>query len=344
MFNGSALPRTVSTSPQADPSLHTSGQVDTTSTITRSASSTQLPTDAEVSTTPDRRPSLSRSLSENVLANIQGNILRQNSTKKGSEDGLKLRTRSLKRLGSNKPQKDSDTQFAISKFTIGPDPSPQDVTDESQIRKDGPPQGHERKATSVTGSISSLARKSWISKSRSPSPSPTRSRLRKEMGLGAEPIHQVNGPSSGVHVKTSSSSATEVKDDALHSSSNGHAKGSLSRRNSVLTMSRRPLSSLLSRAPPSEIPSVPPVPKSYSTERLPLSRIQSTSSKPPAVPKSWSSERLQGLGAEMPRRKDELWSVFRTLDGEYQKWVNQQLSFPVGLLTSCPDFNLDRVP
>ena len=327
MSNGSIIPRTLSTPAQAYPYPYpyppppVSGQGDTTSTIPRSASYTQLSADAKVDATLGRKPSLSRSFSENVLVNIHGNVARQSSTNKGSEDGFKSRTRSLRRLGSSKRQKDADTQLTISNFTIGPAPSPQIFADESKIPKEGTTKSPERQAPLVTGSISGLARKSWISKSRSPSPSPTKTKLRKETGPGVELTHHVNGASPANDLKTSSSSTAEVRDDASNPSLHIHVKGSLSRRNSVLSKSRRPLSSFLSKAPLSEIPSVPSIPTSYSTDRLPLSTIQSTSSKPPNVLKSRSSERLQGLGTETSRKKDELWSVFRTLDGEYQKWV-----------------------
>lgn len=321
MSNGSILPRNFSIPTQADPPRKVSGQDDTTSTIPRSASYTQLPADAKADAAPERSPSLSRSFSENVLVNGHGNVSRQNSTNKGSEEGLKSRTRSLRRLGSRKRQKDADTQLIISKFTIGPDPTSQDLADESKILKEGITQSPERKAPSVTGSISSLAKKSWMSKSRSPSPPLTKTRLRKETGPGIAPTHQVNGSGLALDVNPSPLSAADVRDDASNHSLRTHVRGSLSRRNSVLTKSRRPLSSLLSKASPSETPSVPRIPTSYSTDRLPSSGILSLSSKPPAVPKSWSSERVQGLGAEAPRKKDELWSVFRTLDGEYQKWV-----------------------
>lgn len=325
MSNGSTLPGTVSTPAQSDASLQASNQAGPTSTIPRSASYTQLPAVAKVDATPERKAGLSRSFSENVLVDIQGNISRQSSTQQGPEDRFKSRTRSLRRLGSSNRRKDSNTQFTISQFTIGPDPSSQDLADELKILKDGNTQSTDNKAPSVAGSISSLARKSWISKSRSPSPSPTKTRLRKETGSGADSTHQVNGSNPAVDVKTSSSSAAEARDNVLNPVLNTHGKGSLSRRNSVLTRSRRPLSSFLSKAPPSETPSVPPIPKSYSTDRLPLSSKQSTSSKTPAVPKTWSSERLQGLVAETPRRKDELWSTFRTLDGEYQKSVYREI-------------------
>ena len=325
MFDGPTLPGTphqVETSPQA------SHPPDSPSTVPRSASYTQLPTDAKVDATPTRKPSLSRSFSENILANIQGNVSRQNPTRKGPVNASHSPKKSLRRLGSSKRQRDPDTPVTIAKFAIGPDLSSQDRQDETKISKDGTIQGNVRKAPSVAESISTLARKSWISQSRSPSPSPTKTRRRKETALGTDSTRHVNGSSPAVDAITSSSSPAEVKDNTPEYSSNGHAKGGIPRRNSVLARSRRPLSSFMGKASSPETPSVPPIPTSYSTDRLPLSTIQSTSSKPPAVPNSWSSERLQGLGTETPRRKDELWGAFRTIDGEYQKWVNEETRSP----------------
>lgn len=343
MSNGSILPGTLSTPAQADPSFHISAQADTTSAIPRSASYTQLPTDAKVDTIPARKASLSRSFSENVLANIQGNASRQSSTKKRPEDGLISSRNSLRRLGSSKRQKDSDNPVIISKFSVGPDPFSQNPADEVKTRKDGTAQGIERKSPSVTGSLSSLARKSWISNARSPSPSPTKTQLRKETVLGAESTHHVNGSGRVLDVKIPSTSAAEARIDALGPPSNGHARGTRSGRSSVLTKSRRPLSSIISKTTPFETPFVPPIPKSFSTDRLPLSSRQSTLSKPPEVPNSWSSERLQGLGAETPRRKDELWSVFRTLDGEYQKLVHGTAESGRLATDFVPGFNHDQV-
>ena len=345
MSNGSTVSGTVSTALKPDTHPQVPNQADPTSTIPRSASYTQLPADVKIdAAVSEGELSLSRSFSENVLVNVQGNSSSQNFPQKGSEDGFKSRTRSLRRLGSSRRRKDPDTQSTRSRFTIGPELSAQDLADESKIKNDGNTQAIEHRAPTVTGSITSLARKSWINKSRSPSPSPTKSRLRKETGQGVESITRVNGSNPSVDLKTSLSSAAEVRGDVPIPPSYVNGKGRLSRRNSVLTMSRRPLSSLLSKSLLSEIPSVPPIPKSYSTDRLPSPSKQSTtSSKPPSVPKSWSSEPLQGLGAEAPRRKDELWTVFRTLDGEYQKWVYAKMNFQEDPLTRCPDSNLDRV-
>ena len=345
MSNGSPVSGTVSTPPKSNTHPQVPNQADPTSPIPRSASYTQLPadpkTDAAVS---EGELSLSRSFSENVLVNVQGNLSSQNFPPRGSEDGFKSRTSSLRRLGTSRRRKEYDSQSTRSRFTVGPDLSAQDLAEESKSHNDGNTQAIEHRAPTVAGSITSLARKSWINNPRSPSPPPTKSRLRKEAGQGVESITRVNGSNPSFDLKTSLSSAAEVRGDVPIPPLYVNGKGRLSRRSSVLTKSRRPLSSFMSKSPLSETPSVPPIPKSYSTDRLPSPSIQSmTSSKPPSVPKSRSSEPLQGLGAEAPRRKDELWTVFRTLDGEYQKWVYAEMNFQEGPLTRCPDSNLDRV-
>ncbi|KAL9598379.1 MAG: hypothetical protein Q9219_004541 [cf. Caloplaca sp. 3 TL-2023] len=45
--------------------------------------------------------------------------------------------------------------------------------------------------------------------------------------------------------------------------------------------------------------------------------------KRPTVPPSASIERFQWLGIESPRKKDELWGAFRTLDGDYRKFQSR---------------------
>ena len=342
MSNGSTVSGTVSTPLKPDTHSQVPNQADLASTIPRSASYTQLPADSKIdAAVSEGELSLSRSFSENVLVNVQGNTSSRNLPQRGSDDGFKSRTRSLRQLGSSRRRKDFDPQSTRSRFSVGPELSAQDLADEPKTHNDENTQAIERRAPTVAGSITSLARRSWINRSRSPSPSPTKSRLRKEAGQGVESITRVNGSKPSIDLKTSLSSAAEVRGDVPIPPSYVNGKRRLSRRNSVL---RRPLSTLLSKSPPFETPSVPLIPKSYSTDRLPSpSKQSSTSSKPPSVPKSWSSEPLQGSGAEAPRRKDELWTVFRTLDGEYQKWVYAEMNLQEDPLTRCADSNPDRV-
>lgn len=72
-------------------------------------------------------------------------------------------------------------------------------------------------------------------------------------------------------------------------------------------------------------PAVPSVPKSFSTEQLPLypqsdSPLSPTERVPP-LPRNLSTDKLGNKLKTEPRKKDELWNVFRTLEGELRKYV-----------------------
>ena len=285
---------------------------DTTS-IPRAASYAQLPKETAFRASPRRTNSLSRSFSENVLVNMQGRLSRQNVTtrEEESQGNLKAR-RSLRRLSSLKRQstkRDTGPQFTISKFTIGPDDSPDELVYKPKTRTNELTPDRERKARSVSGSLSNFARKSWMSASRSPSPSPNKRQARQEKDTNGD--IENNYP----------------KEAILHDTSNGYANGHVkvpSRRNSLLRRgSRRPLSSILSKSPGPDTHLVPPIPKSFSTDKLPSLDHKSSGSSTPPVPSVKSNERMQIVGAEPSRKKDPLWSAFRSLDGEYQKFQSR---------------------
>ena len=307
----------------ARPTRPGAGKADSTSIIPRAASYAQLPRDTPSKALPQRTSSLSRSFSENVLANMPGKIARRNTTEQASEGNLKAR-RSLRRLNSLKrqsTQRDPGAQFTISEFTIGADDTPEDRIYESRPRKNVLATDRERKARSVSGSISSFARKSWISASRSPSPSPSKRRppQEKDAAGGIENSY----PRKAI----------------LHDTSNGHANGHAkvpSRRNSLLRRgSRRPLSSILSKTSSLETPSVPPIPTSVSADKLPSFNCNSSDQSNPPLPSVKSFERMQGLGAESPRKKDQLWSAFRGLDGEYQKFQSRPSTLKTAVVRSA---------
>lgn len=76
-------------------------------------------------------------------------------------------------------------------------------------------------------------------------------------------------------------------------------------------------------------PAVPSVPKSFSTEQLPLyphsdSPLSPTNVIPP-LPRNISTDKLGNKVKTEPRKKDELWTVFRTLEGELRKYVDRCL-------------------
>jgi|TARA_R110002003_G_scaffold121_29_gene10896 hypothetical protein len=77
-------------------------------------------------------------------------------------------------------------------------------------------------------------------------------------------------------------------------------------------------------------PPVPAVPKSFSTDQLPLNpQLQSPLSPAnvPPLPRNTSHENFKGVKTE-PRKKDELWTEFRTLDADLRKYG-----------TNCPRFD-----
>ncbi|KAK3708628.1 hypothetical protein LTR37_011350 [Vermiconidia calcicola] len=83
-------------------------------------------------------------------------------------------------------------------------------------------------------------------------------------------------------------------------------------------------------------PAVPALPKSFSTDRLPSSqsgRLSPNSQVP--MPRLLStSQRTTTSGLTMPRKKDELWSAFRALDGDFAKFSSKSLAFKANVVRS----------
>ena len=278
----------------------------------RSASYTQLPAEEESPYVPQRRNSLRRSFSENVLTSPDS-IQQRRFTHDAFSDPAKTwsylqRRNSAKRRPSNH---DSDSNVTISQFTLGPEESEESAENEMRNGKETTTSDRQKLKRSLSGSISKLARRSWVSASRSPSPSPQRkeSMQMREVRSSA-PFHQ--------------SKPLKDYDEKMP---NGHVKStggpqahSLRRQGSFLgRIPRRPLSALLSKGQDASSPIVPPVPKSFSTERLPSLSHKASIVGVPAVPRTPSFERLQNPGTETPRKKDDLWGAFRSLDAEYHK-------------------------
>ena len=299
-------------------------------TIHRAASHTQLPGTTQPKGKPARTASLSRSFSENILSNTFESGTDNAITTSESKLGVRAH-RSLKKLGSFKRRsiaQEPEPHFTISKFIIGANQSLEDVGYESSSHKATASSIPSPKGHSVSDTISTLARKSWVSTSRSPSPSPSKRRLRKEIDP-ADKSRDAHEP--GVDSRPGA--------DADHSSTQSDVKSNKStrRRNSFLgSKQRRPLSSILTRTPNDlSTPSIPPIPKSYSTDRLPTSdHVSTTSRDTPALPTSKSFERFQRSGAETPRKKDELWNLFRNLDGEYQKFQSRPGTMKTAIIRS----------
>ena len=172
------------------------------------------------------------------------------------------------------------------------------------------------KSRSPSRSFSKLKRKSWISsQSRSSSPSKDGSR-----SAGAEgPTNDTKNSDAGRRksIITLSSNSEKI-------GSNDERDGSpLSRKGTVLTKKpKRPLSALLKGSNPTDltppVPALPPLPKSFSTDKLSYVTPSPTSERIPPIPRHLSSDKLKGIRTEL-RKKDELWNVFRALDGDLRK-------------------------
>ncbi len=282
------------------------------SSLPRSASFTQIPTIPTPHSTPESN-GIKRTFSENVLVNPKGNAFRQSFSKQASEsiEDLHGKLNGKKLLRRKSTRSLVGSKITVSKFALGPRRGTGDLAYESTNDGSKETHGPESKRRSVSGSLTTFARKSWISASRSPSPN-------KREASANGPLVEESGSNNA---RPPSRASANTINDSKDATTSGHV-GTPSKRSSTIgKKSRRPLSAFLGRASTEvEAPSVPSIPISYSTDRLPsLNNNPLSSASPPTIPKSMSSERLQGMGTESPRRRDELWGVFRALDGEFQK-------------------------
>jgi hypothetical protein len=180
--------------------------------------------------------------------------------------------------------------------------------------KDAPPELVTRpaKARSVSGKIVTLARRTWISSSsRSPSPSPKQSRRRGARSREQSPTPRSHAPSADSFTskrdpRDAKTTATAVEPARKKTASNKRP--------------RRPLSALVSRSKSDDLlpsPSSASLRSRISYENLTSLNV-STPVLPP-IPRSTATSLPASVDA--PRKKDELWSVFRGLEGEFQKYV-----------------------
>jgi hypothetical protein len=163
-------------------------------------------------------------------------------------------------------------------------------------------------SSSPARSLTKLRRKSWIvsqdQQQRKPSSSPAREKLSEkteENSRKSLDVNKRNTPANTVSIPGSDESR-----DATPELQN------LSKKN-------KRLSSLFNAT--SDAPPVPAIPKSFSTDKLPFnSHVQSplSASSVPPLPRNVSHENFKGIKTE-PRKKDELWTVFRTLDADLRK-------------------------
>jgi len=160
-------------------------------------------------------------------------------------------------------------------------------------------------------SLTKLRRKSWIvsqdpqQQRSSPSPSREQKSERKE---------ESSRKSMDANKRKTPTNTVSIPDDTEARDTTPELQHSIphSKKN-------KRLSGLFNAA--SSVPPVPAVPKSFSTEQLPLNTHTQSPLSPssvPPLPRNVSHENFKGVKTE-PRKKDELWTVFRTLDADLRK-------------------------
>ncbi|KAL2410801.1 hypothetical protein ABEF95_000304 [Exophiala dermatitidis] len=263
--------------------------------LTRSASYTYI---SELQTGKELRPpAIKRTFSENVLS------LPPDPSAKFNEL-LSSANMVLFRRASKKAKKRMSTAI----FSLPPD---EEDAQTRTSRKSSSEKEEPAKSLrgSVTGTIRTLARKSWVGSSSRPA-SPARkegelvgrTRSLSPSKVKADEDQEVSTlsdlstlPSVSATSTAESQKQTRARGNQPDPSQSKKKKGSSPKR-----LSRNASSQSL---------------KSQGSTEKSLSRI--SLARLPPLPSSHSSERLATLGFEAGKKKDPLWSAFRAIDGEY---------------------------
>jgi hypothetical protein len=176
---------------------------------------------------------------------------------------------------------------------------------------DAPPlpviKGSPDKAKNVPETFATFARKTWISSSRSPSPI-RRNAFDEDESTTASSIRSANSRKSMINMSQPAESSSDVtvarflrrqaSKKSLQKKANGLQNGTV---NAVDLGSPNTSDSSL--------------PGSLSDKES-----STGSTEIPTISKSGAKEKLSNFGKETPRKKDELWSAFRALESDYQKF------------------------
>lgn len=218
-----------------------------------------------------------------------------------------------------------EEKASLSTQTSTSRPHPARGGKETLSRALGPKDAKAPTARRASESSKKLRRRTWLVASRAASPTNGAAEVRQV--IDSAPTSPVKSPKPrerrmSLRRRDSSKPIDKEKhskkDDTLDPD---HVQRPGVERNGTLRRASRPLSLLLSGSSDkseSRPPPIPSLPKSYSTDRLPTLKNPSPGTEQvPPMPITISAEKL--LRADFGRKKDELWSVFRALDGEFQK-------------------------
>ncbi len=283
--------------------------------LPRSASYTHLPGVQEARPTEG----IKRTFSDNVLA------LSPDGSHKNRQSPY-VPSKELLRSASRKGK----TQVAVTKFTL----SAEDLegAKENDVNKPTVVEGTEKPkpstARSVSNTFRSFARRSWrSSSSRSPSPSPKAARKlarsRNTSPDRKQPVSIVSKPVPAAQTTTSSRPPPQIHnlEDCKPDTSPEISPAPWQRPRLQDKLGRRPLSAIMHlNKSETELklfkkPSLQSLRSKSSSDKL--SNLPSMTVPP--IPSSLSSDRLSSTSFDTNKKKDPLWSVFRSLEGDFQK-------------------------
>jgi hypothetical protein len=262
--------------------------------LTRSATYTRL----TATDTDTEFPPIKRTFSENIIS-----LSPERKAGKPNDEAHSTNLELLRRTSRKMKRKMS----SAARFSLSPD----DEEDNKWESRKSTDNGDQSKSLgrSVAGTFRSLARKSWAGSSSRPSSlSPSRKEKKERSwspgkNKAIRAANSITVPEPVVARPPSTASNQESEPEAQPQFLQKPI-GLLQTRNkselSLKRLSRNSSSTSL---------------KSFaSTER---SRSRLSLGRAPPLPPSLSSDRLAALNAEVPRKKDPLWSAFRSIESEY---------------------------
>lgn len=190
--------------------------------------------------------------------------------------------------------------------------------------------GSTDKPKNVTESFATFARKTWITSSRSPSPIHT-----TQKRDGSESIVEENGPARAPSRRLSNPRKSIMGSSQLGESMPEIAVTKfLKRQASKNTLQKR------ANMPQNGVFKIVDLNSARTSDSsLPgsLSEKESTASGSTefaTIPKSSTREKLTSFGMETSRKKDELWSAFRALESDYQKFQAKSTALRTNVVRS----------
>ncbi|KAF2712295.1 DUF1765-domain-containing protein [Pleomassaria siparia CBS 279.74] len=294
--------------------------------LQKSASYTYIPRVKEVDESPvlELKGSISEVDLKNGMHNADGKSCSSSGGSSPVSDEAPTEQLQMPQLRPNNNSRRSSRFLSFSSKSRESSSEPKPDRSRPETRKESSKQADSPVSMSPVRSLSSFRRKSWIStQSRSSSPTKETKEARKlEEAKKAAALAEV--------LSIPDKSGAKIGADNPPSPARPQKR--------VLTKKANRLSGIFNistsqptSTPVSEIPAVPPIPKSFSTDGLPSHFSPTSPTHIPPLPRNLSSDKLKGTRTE-PRKKDELWSVFRTLEADHRKFQSKSMALKANVV------------